>query len=61
MADRLSVRPSVSPWTQFCPELFSYSFARIALKYIHNVRVQMKLCMCNIHDHTIIGCGIISP
>ena len=55
------VRPSVFPWIQFCPELFSYSFARTALKFIHNVCVHMKLCMCNIHDHTIIGCGIIFP
>ena len=53
--------PSVCPWTQFCPELFSYSVARTALKFIHNVCVHMKLCICNFHDHTIIGCGIIFP
>ena len=51
--------PSVCPWTQFYPELFSYSFACTALKFIHNVCVHMKLCMCNFHDNTIIGCGII--
>ena len=56
----LSAHPSVCPWTQFCPELFSYSSARTALKFIH-VCVHMKLCMCNLHDHNIIGCGIISP
>ena len=51
MAVRLSVRWSVCPWTQFCLELFfSYSFARNALKFIHNVCVHMKLCMCNFHD-----------
>ena len=37
---------SVCLWTQFCLELFSYSFACTALKFIH-----MKLCMCNFHDH----------
>ena len=57
----MAVWPSVRPWTQFCPELFSYSFAHTALKFIHNICVHMKLCMCNCHDHTIIGCGIISP
>ena len=50
----LSVRLSICPWTQFSPELFSYSFAGTALKFIHNVCVHMKLCMCNFHDHTII-------
>ena len=50
----LYVRPSVCPWTQFCSGLFSYSFACTALKFIHNVCVHMKLCMCNFHDHTII-------
>ena len=44
----LSVCPS-SLWTQFCAELFSYSFARTALKFIHNVCVYMKLCICNFH------------
>ena len=39
--------PSVCPWTKYCPELFSYSFARTALKFIHNVCVHMKLSMCN--------------
>ena len=34
---------------QFCSEI------------LHNVCVHMKLCMCNFHDHTIIGCGIIFP
>ena len=58
---RPSVRPSIYTWTQFCTELFSYSFARIALKFIHNLCVHMKLCMCNFHDHTIIGCGIMFP
>ena len=57
----LSDRLSICPWTQFCRELFSYSFAHTALKFIHNVCIHMKLCMCNFHDHTIIGCGIISP
>ena len=57
----IAVCLSVRPWTQFCPELFSYSFARTALKFIHNVCVHMKLCMCYFHDHTVIGCGIISP
>ena len=56
-----SIRTSVCPWTQFCLELFSYSFACTALKFIHNVCVHVKLCMCNFHNHTIIGCGIISP
>ena len=51
----------VCPWTQLWPELFSYSFAHTALKFIHNVYVHMKLCMCNFHDHTIICCWIISP
>ena len=51
---------SVCPWIQFCPEFFSYTFACTALKFIHNVCVHMKLCVCNFHDHTIIGCGIIS-
>ena len=59
MAVRPSVPPSVCPWTQFCPEFFSYSFPHTALKFIHNVCVHMK--MCNFHDHTIISCGIISP
>ena len=58
---RLSVRPSICLWTQFCAELFAYSFACTILKFIHNVCVHMKFCMCNFHDHTIIGCGIISP
>ena len=53
--------PSFCPWTQYCSELFSYSFAHAALKFIHNVCVHMKLCMCNSRDHTIIACGIISP
>ena len=53
--------PSICLWTQVCRDLFSYSFARTALKFIHNVCVYMKLCMCNFHDHTIIGCGIIFP
>ena len=57
----LSVHPSVCPWTQFCQELFSYSFAHTALKFIHNVCVIIKLCMCNFHDHTIIGCVIVFP
>ena len=52
---RLSVCPSV---LQF---FFSYSFAHTALKFIHNVCVHMKLCICNYHDHTIIGCGITFP
>ena len=43
-----------------CHELFSYSFARTAQKFIQNVSVHMKLCMCNFHDHTIFGCGITS-
>ena len=42
---------SVCPWTKFCPELFSDSFAHTALKFIHNVCVHMKLCICNFHDH----------
>ena len=53
--------PPVCPWTQFCLELFSYVFAHTALKFIHNVWIHMKLCMCNFHDHTIIGYGTISP
>ena len=53
--------PSVCLWTQFCLELFSYSYAHTALKFIHNVCVHMKFCMCNFHDHIIIGCGIIHP
>ena len=53
--------PSVCPWTQFCPELFSYSFARTVLKFIHNGCVHMKLCMCNFDDHSIIGCKITFP
>ena len=57
----MAVWPSVCPWTQFCPELFSYSFARTALKIIQNVCVHMKVCMLNFHDHTIIGCGILFP
>ena len=58
----MAVRPSVRlSMDKFRPELFSYSFARTALKFIYNVCVHMKLCMCNFHDHTIIGCGIISP
>ena len=57
----LSVCPSVYPWAQFCLELFSYNFAHTALKFIHNVCVHMKLRMCNFHDDTIIGCGIIFP
>ena len=40
---------------------FLLSFAHTALKFIHNVCVHMKLCMCNFHDHTIIGWGIIFP
>ena len=58
---RLSICVSIYPWTQFCPELLSYSFARTALKFIHNICVHVKLCMCNFHDHTLIGCGIIFP
>ena len=57
----MSVCPSVCLWTQFYLELFSYSFAHTALKFIHNVFVHMKLVMCNFHDHTIIGCEIIFP
>ena len=57
----MAVHPSVCPRTQFCPELFSYSFAHTALKFIHNVCVHVNLCMCNFHDHTIIDCGIIFP
>ena len=53
--------PSVCVWTLFCLELFSYSFACTALKFIPNVCVHMKLCMCNFYNHTIIGCGIIFP
>ena len=45
-----SIWPSVCPWTQFCPELFSYSFACTALKFINNVCIHMKLCMCNFQD-----------
>ena len=52
----MAVRLSVCLWTQFCPELFSYSFACTALKFIHNVCVHMKLCMCNFDDHNVIGC-----
>ena len=57
----MSVCLYVCHWIQFCAELFSYSFAYTALKFIHNVSVHMKLCMCNFHDHTIIGCRIIFP
>ena len=55
------VRPWICPWTQFCPELFSYSYAHTTLKFIHNVCVHMELRMCNFHDNTIIGWGIVSP
>ena len=58
-----------SPWLSFRLSVrghnfvrsFSPSFARTALKFTHNVCVHMKLCMCNFHDHTTIGCGIIFP
>ena len=36
---------SVCPWTPFCPELFYDSFARTALKFIHNVCVHMNICV----------------
>ena len=54
MTIRPSVLPSVRPSVRehFCPELFSYSFARTTLKFTHNVCVRMKLYMCNFHDHT---------
>ena len=47
----MAVRPSVCPsertsvchWTQFCPELFSNSFARTALKFINKDCVS---CAC---------------
>ena len=45
----------------FVQSFFSYSFAHTALKFIHNVYVHMKVSMCNFHDHTMIGCGIMFP
>ena len=51
---RLSVNTILS-WT------FLLQFCMYCSDIIHNVCVHMKLCMCNFHYNTIIGCGIISP
>ena len=60
------VRLSVRLWTQFCLELFSYSFPHTALKFIHNVCVYMKLCICNFHvrlsvDTSLSGATLTKP
>ena len=44
----MAVRPSFCSWAQFCLELFSYSFAHTALKFIHNVCLHIWSCACAI-------------
>ena len=50
-----SVRPSVRGhsfvWS-FSPTVLHVLLLNLYLKFV-------KTCMCNFHDHTIIGCGII--
>ena len=41
--------------------ILSGAFLLQCCTFIHNVCVNMKLCMCSFHDRTIITCGIISP